>query len=234
MKKQLLLTLLLFVAFTVSSQIDRTNEKAYIPKGKWMTSGTISIDTGNGKSNYNYEDPDYVNTSESENIRFSIAPKTGYSFAKNWIVGVGIGYIYDRNKSKYFENDSITEKSEYTSNSFSINPFVRRYISVGKNLTFFFQGETNFQYSKSKAKDFILTDPDNEDNFTSKSIFVGIRPGLNYFFNDHWALETTVGRAGYQHTNNDNDINNFGVYESNRFFIDLNLTDVYFGVSYFF
>ena len=50
MKNKLLFTFLILAIFSANSQIERTNEKAFIPKGKWMTSGTISVNFFDNKT----------------------------------------------------------------------------------------------------------------------------------------------------------------------------------------
>ena len=231
MKNKLLFTFLILAIFSANSQIERTNEKAFIPKGKWMTSGTISVNFFDNKTTDINNDEEA--NGESDYINFNFTPKVGYSIAENWVAGIGLGYTYSRNKGKSFEKDSLTSHYQYTTNGYSINPFVRRYVSTGKKLLFFFQGETKYQYSKSK--DINNYPSENNDYHTSANLFfIGIMPGLNFFLNNHWALETTIGRAGYEYTKSSSDSSNIHDQQSNNFFIDLDLSDVYFGISYFF
>ncbi|QLE00253.1 outer membrane beta-barrel protein [Galbibacter sp. BG1] len=237
--KNIFATLLLsIVVFTAQSQIKESNGKVYIPKGTWFTGGSISINFIN--SDAHYGNNGIPENGESERIEFSVSPRLGYAIAKNWTLGMELGYSYGRTKSKNFENEVLVRESRFTGNSFGVNPFVRRYIGLGKKLMFFFQTDLAYSYGESKAEE--LFDEDSIDNPTFLNsydyrnvFFVGIKPGLNYFLNEHWALESTVGRAGYEYrkSSNDNSPRNIDS-ESNRFFIDLSLSNVYFGVSYFF
>ena len=133
----------------------------------------------------------------------TVSPIGGYSFNERWGVGLGI---------------AITDDFGKNVNSFAIgiNPFARYTAFSYEGFSILFDGGINFQnvtYSVNK-------DSDNYSN-----LFVGIKPGFCYSFNDKFCVVTHLGFVGYQgralghHTETnrvgfklDSETINFGLY----------------------
>lgn len=91
---------------------------AQTEQGKWMVGGSIGVDFGNSKVEY-----DGNKISDSKQISVLLEPKYGYFVTDGLAVGLGIGFSSDT--EKYEGNDKTTM------NAFLVSPFVRYYTPVG-------------------------------------------------------------------------------------------------------
>ncbi|UOB16939.1 outer membrane beta-barrel protein [Abyssalbus ytuae] len=233
MKKELLFAVILLLFKVVSAQetITEEDEKKYIPPGTWVVGGMFSFNS----TKVDRESYDIAYKVEGKGYDFSLAPSIGYSFSKNWLAGVSIGYSYYENESKSFSQDTLIRRSDNFRKSYSVNPYFKKSFDIKNNFLVFIRGD--FNYTKSKYEDKNSSDDseymssDQRNNF-----FVGIKPGITFFLSNKFALESTVGRFGYNKTTYKNNLNNDNDYDdkSDGFIASLDFSSIYFGLSYYF
>ena len=136
----------------------------------------------------------------------TVAPIGGYSFNEHWGVGLGIN-INDR-----FGKDVNVF-------GFGINPFARYTAYSYEGFSILFDGGINWNISQRSV---------HNVGTTSNDLFVGIKPGICYSFNDKFCVVAHVGFIGYQGYN----LGNNGSY--NRFGLKVDSETVNFGFYYCF
>jgi hypothetical protein len=76
------------------------------------------------------------------------------------------------------------------------------------------------------------------DENTSNTFQMGIRPGITYFMSKNLALETGLGFLGYSKTNSELEESDGGTFdwtrESSFFSFDLNSSNLFFGLSFYY
>lgn len=166
---------LLFIAIFLISNIligQGENEKFTIEKGLWNIEGNFSLNFRNSK-NYDY-DLKYFN--------LGFFPKLGYSINDNLIIGIGLGYQYSKTEDENTQNFN----NESTINRYSIYPYIKKYIPLGKKLAFHVQGEAKYSNFKNK-------DESTDDEYKNYSFFIGLRPGISYYLSEKILLQTNFG-----------------------------------------
>jgi hypothetical protein len=211
--KKLLLLIATFFAFTIANAQEK-EQKLTIKKGTWSYGGNFSLNFENN------ENENQTYTSDNDHFRFNLYPKIGYAIEDNLTLGLGLGYGYSKNEYEYSDSGN----DELKSNSFSIFPYIKKHIPLGNKLAVFVQGEARLSTFK--------TDYSSEDyERTGNSVFIGVRPGITYFLNNKVALEANFGSLGYSHSSSENSDNNPSESSSNYFNLNLNSSDLYFGIT---
>lgn len=213
MKKLLLIT---FLAIYGTSVAQETEIKRVIPKDTWSIGGSLNI--GSSKTE-NFEVNQDDNT-YSKGFSFGFIPKIGYTIANDLTVGLGIGMEYAKSEDNYNDEESTNKSLGYI-----INPFIRKNFGAGKNLSLFLQAEGRYSLYERK-----YSDSDSYED-PSKRLFIGLRPGLNYFLSNKIALEATIGSLGYNYSSYKYDIDSASSKrESNTFNFDLSTSNINLGV----
>ena len=206
---------LLIVAFLViygTSVAQETDTKRIIPKGSWTIGGNLGFSANNSEFSRELEDD-----IERKNHTYSLLPKIGYTISENLIIGLGLGYS--------FSKDDINDDNSKT-NSYNFTPYIRKHYGIGQNLSLFIQGEGNYEIAKQKNTN------SNYEN-TSKSLFIGFRPGLNYFISKKVALETTIVSFGYKHRTSEVTGSDNSKTDTNSFNFNIDSANLNFGVIVF-
>jgi hypothetical protein len=184
----------------------QTTSPAPIAKGTTYLSGTL-----------NFAASEDNNTNVKTND-LTLVPTVGFFVADNFAVGLGVGYA-----SSVTKNESTPITAKNTISAFVVEPFARKYWTLGEKFYFFGQLSVPLAFGTDKAEAGVLS---NKENFTS--IGVSVKPGIEYFFNKNWTLEATIGDFGYSNFKYKNaksiDNYNFG----------LDLASVGIGVKYVF
>ncbi len=97
--------------------------------------------------------------------------------------------------------------------------------------TYFFTPEDQFSFTLGAGLAYTSTkvNPDGEDNDTTWNNFgFAVSPGVNYFVSDCFALRASIGALSY--TSNKADVD--GAEAANNFGINLDLSDINFGITY--
>ncbi|WP_144282859.1 outer membrane beta-barrel protein [Chryseobacterium echinoideorum] len=201
--KKLLLTAAV-VAFGLSN--------AQIAKGTTYVSGVVGYSST--------ED----NNDDTKVDNFAVVPTVGYFVAPNLAVGLGVGYA-SRIEKETYENGF----DKYTQSAFVVEPFVRKYWTLGDKLYIFGQLSVPMEFGNEKVEESLnSTTVSNKVNYNAFG--VSVKPGLDYFLNKNWTIEATIGEFGYSTSKYDVD----GAKNVNNFNFGLNLANVGIGVKYVF
>ncbi len=154
------------------------------------------------------------------------------------ITGIGLGYGHSKNTEKQFESGVLNGTTENITNSYFVNPFIRKYIGINHNFLFFIEGQAIYNYSEREYKyDFDAQNQANNlnfENFLINEFSLGLNPGITVFLNDKFALESKLGNIGYSQSKSENENTPEVTSKSKRFAADFDLTTFVFGVSYYF
>ncbi|MGI9652478.1 outer membrane beta-barrel protein [Chryseobacterium sp. RLHN22] len=186
------------------------------------------------------------NNDDSKNTNVTIVPTVGYFVAPNLAVGLGVGF---QHTNKSFENTTspvpnvfVTSEGKNIDNAVIVEPFVRKYWTLGDKLYFFGQLSVPMAFGSGKEEGSVTTVNNNvtpattttttisEDKAKFTSVGVSIKPGLDYFLNKNWTIEATIGEFGYNTKKYDFD----GAKSVENFNFGANLSTVTIGVKYVF
>lgn len=199
---------------------------AQIAKGTVYLSGSVGYsqsETNNGNN-------------KVEN--FNVLPTVGYFVAPNVAVGVGVGYQTQTTTdvdTNTFGSTTVVDTDKVKMPAFVVEPFVRKYWTLGDKLYIFGQLAVPMQFGKTEVESNTVTTTgstvttasvSSEAKYTS--VGVTVKPGLDYFLNKNWTIEATIGEFGY---------NNFKPKDgeaTNNYNFGLNLSAVTIGVKYVF
>lgn len=183
---------------------------AQIAKGTTYVSGTLNFSSTENNNN------------NQTNNELTLVPTVGYFVAPNLAVGVGVGYA---SATKKVDGELIDTK--FTKSAVVVEPFVRKYWTLGEKFFIFGQLSVPMQFGNDKNE--VST---NNTSVTTKDKFnsfgVAVKPGLDYFLNKNWTLEATIGEFGYS---------NFKYKDAksvNNYNFGLDLASVGIGVKYVF
>jgi len=211
---------LLFCMFAIGFVHAQDNHQDASSDKLTFTKGTNMI---NGGLFFNTSKIETTSTLEQEDSRFGIGINSsyGYAISDDLFLGLGIGYTHNKREN----NVPGSPTDGTTSNSLRVFAYIRYYKGIGKRLSFFVQGETQFSKSTNERN--------GDTTIETDSFFVGVRPGLTFMISNCLALETTIGSLGYSSSNLENKQSNTKSDASN-FGLSLNTSNLVFGVSYYF
>lgn len=169
-----------------------------------------------GQVQYNRVDNKAANTTVDT---FAVLPAAGTFITPTIAVGGALGY-----QSAIQESTLGPITSKTTDGAFVIMPFVRKYWGLGEKLYFF--GQLDVPMAFGKVKNEVTGLGSTSTNYSAYG--VNIRPGLDYFVNNNWSFEATIGQFGY------NTAKPEGGKSTDNFGFGLNLSSITFGVKYLF
>lgn len=177
---------------------------AQTEKGKVLVGGSIGF--GTEKSD--------VSGAESS-TSFDIAPKAGYFVSDNIVIGLGLGYEYDKSASDY--------KSDYV----SVAPFGRYYKSLSDQFKFFGELSVPLEFGSFKDDDVKMGE--------STSIGVALAPGFAFFPTKKIGIELAfTGLAFQNYQEKDADGDKIDSRSGNSFNIGANFFAPRLGVTFHF
>lgn len=206
---------LIIIAFLLISSVivgQENNEKFKIEKHSWNVEGDLYLFSQEFK---NYDD----NNSDRDYFGIGFTPKIGYAIKNNLILGIGIGYEYSNSNYR----NELTSDGSNSSNTFSVFPYIKKYVPVGEKIAFHFQGEAKFSNAVYNSKNEITYE--NKRNF----LFIGIRPGLSFELSKNILLQANIGVLGYSYSKSKVDDKNDEKF--NGFQFKLSSSDLSFGLS---
>lgn len=219
-------TFLPIIAFLVLSfaSAQEPLEKLVIEKGTWNIRGSASISFQNNESISNQFETSNENTINS----YSIAPSFGYTLKDNLMIGIGLQYLHQKNEGSSigFGNPG---NSKATNNSIGLTPYIRGYKGIGKQLALYLQGEAGYNHFWGTN---VQNGQNGNNDSTGNNLFVGMRPGITYFLGRKLAIEASYGSLGYSYTERKNDNGTYS--KNNSFNLNLNTSDLLFGIAYYF
>lgn len=207
--------LLLFALISLNPFFSKAQETQFpIQPKTWSIGGSGSFTIS--------EDKDYQTPSKRMDLGFNLRPNAAFAIGENLMLGMGLSYFY--NENSVFGTD-LTRR-EFSAEGLGIFPFVRKYFDLNNQFGFHLTGELG--YERSWLNNYSNIDNDPTNNAYSASI----RPGVTYFITKHIALEAQTGGIFYTHSSRVE--NDESVYKSDRLSASLDLTDIYFGINFFF
>ncbi|MFD0990843.1 outer membrane beta-barrel protein [Mariniflexile jejuense] len=211
MKTHLIIALVLVSTFTFAQN---SEESFKISKNQWIVGGVVSFNS------QQFEDDYELYSSNIKRNSFSIKPDLGYVINDNLIIGVMPGFNIYNSKTINPSNSN-----EFKSLGYSITPYVRKYVSIGKNFAFNLQGEVSYAFLN---EDQYADNSSNATKGSEKSFFIGLRPGLTYGLSQKVLINTNIGAIGYSHLKRDYEIGSDS--KGNTFNVGLGTSNLYFGV----
>lgn len=192
-------------------------KKKNIKKGTWSFGGQLLF----GSSGSEFENNEI--TQNSDSFRLSINPEIGYAVQKNLIIGLGLGYTYLENNN--FSNNNTNTNNN---NTYSIYPYIKKFIPVNEKLLFSLRGEIRFSKTDFENSGNSFSNIDNNQSF-----FAGFRPGITYFVSKNLALEANIGALGYSRSNREFENENQIKATTESFSFDFNSNNLLFGFTYY-
>ncbi len=199
------------------------SEVLVIEKGTWNLTGNIALSFQNNENGFHQQE----NSSEGSSDLFILAPFFGYAIKNNVVIGAGLNYSHQKIETSRIglnPNNSFA----FTSQSVGITPYIRGYKGIGKQLSLYLQGEASYNRSWSTNQQNGETETNDRNG---NNLFIGIRPGITYFLNKKLAIESTFGSLGYTYGEGKSD-QSYG--KGNNFNLDLNPSNLFFGIAYYF
>ncbi len=154
-------------------------------------------------------------TGDIKTTSFNVIPRVGYFVSDNFAIGAQLGYA-STERTYYTEFDIAEAKTT----GFELGAFARYYGSPAKSFSFF--GQLSASYLTAK------TEYEGGGESKVNGFGLGVAPGISYFVSDNIALEATFGALNYSTTKPDED----NAESTDNFDLNLNLTEVTFGIIY--
>ncbi len=182
-------------------RIDRgIMQSVFIPKGQWMTGGTVS---------YSEHEEDNLNFLVIKNVEglgytFNVSPYVGYFFKDNVAAGLRFGYNrtyldmanFELNLGEDF-NISLKDLY-YLEHEYQVSSFLRTYMPIGKSKIFGLFNEVRLTYAYGVGKNSTSSNTEYDGTFErTHNLQIGIAPGMTAFVTDWSAVEVSVGVMGY-------------------------------------
>jgi hypothetical protein len=204
--RYLLFTLLLCggVVHHATAQQDST-QKAAPARGRMLSKGTWGVGTTLSLKSADYSNTDLVlvNLINFKQHAFVVRLEAGYFFKENLSAGLAVEYgekLFDLSGTIYNDNDLKAYKD--FSRSFAITPFIKNYIPVSANHTFYITNQTELRYlHREGASENFKEDQLNRTYTVRNQYGIGLRPGILIFFTKNFAFETNMGILGLYHSN---------------------------------
>ena len=144
-------------------------------------------------------------------------PKIGFFVADNIAIGAMIGYEGTTDEADF---GGVTVEENL--NTFSIGGFARYYATPASDFSFF--GELGVNYMTTTEEDNVP----GSTEFKENGFGIAVSPGVSYFISDNFALEASIGALEYRTMKPDVD----DAESRDTFGLNLNLTDITFGLVY--
>ena len=199
--------LVLFVLLLCQIGFSQEGNSPFIEKGHWGLSGSVGFSSR--KSENIFEGV----LSENKSTSLSVSPNLFYSFADNWMAGIGLNYTYTNSDSDVNATHGI-----------GIAPNVQRYFPIAEK--FAFSLNASIEYFRSK-------DPYSETEYRIyKNYSANIRPGFSYLLNKKVAIEMNTGLLSYAKVKGEWTDNRSS--ELDKFDFNLGFTNLQIGAIIFF
>lgn len=171
---------------------------------------------------------------DAKQTNYTVMPVLGTFVSPTVAIGGGLGVTGSVSETiQNFGGNSLDTKTSTT--AFVAMPFVRKYWDLSNKLYLFGQVDVPLYFGKEKTDVTIPSDLqslfpsgslNSERNFTSYGVY--FRPGLDYFVNNKWTFEATIGAVGYSNMKYENE------KSTDQFDFGVNLSSITFGVKYLF
>mgnify|MGYP001826831692 CR=1 FL=1 len=191
-----------------------------------------------------------VKHSESENVT-RIFQKLDDSYRLDWAITLRSGYFIKDNFAVggYFRYADMMNRIEYTNEqgpvldetverSYSIAPFMRNYLRLGKG-TFYLFNETNLEFTYGTGVQQVNAVEDVKRNTSDfYALKLGIQPGITAFITDVVSVEIGTSVLGlsseYTRTTSNGVEDDEGYTWSNEVSFEIDLLSLFLGITFYF
>lgn len=174
---------------------------------------------------------------DSYRLDWNVTLRSGYFIKDNFAVGGYFKYSNELDRLEY-ANDTGPVNDESLSRSYSIAPFIRNYLPLGKG-TFYLFNETNLEFTYGSGVRQVEGVNDIERTVTdSFELKLGIQPGIAAFITDVVSAEIGTSVLGvsstYSRINIDGDDENEGYTFNNEVSFEIDLLRLFLGITFYF
>ncbi len=136
-----------------------------------------------------------------------------------------VGYFISENIALEFNLLVGSSKSEFAGAEDKLNSF-----GAGLGATYFFTPADRFSFTTGVGVAYINSkfEPAGGGELKNNTFAVAVAPGVNYFISDCFALRASIGALSYTSSKDDVD----GAEAANSFALNLDLSDINFGLTY--
>ena len=191
--------LLVLGAFALFGAMNAQETSEGFAKGSTFVTGAV----GFGSSSYD----------EAKTSGFTFSPSVGHFVSENIAVGARLGF------SNLTEDDG---EDKIKSNEFSAGLFGRYYWMPASKFSIF--AELGVDYMNTSEDSGVS----GAEKFKTNGFGFAFAPGINYFLNNHFALEAKWGVLGFNSVKADVE----GAKATNNFNLGVNLSNINLGLVY--
>ena len=236
MKTILLITAVLLFSFKSNAQL---------AKGRMLFGGNINYNQNKNDNN----DASNINKQTNNSSSFGLQLRYGCFVTNNIAVGLFGGYqnVTNKNEDSNIQSQSSSNSSitKNTSNTYSGGLFTRYYKMIGQSKFAMF-GQLSFGYGAGAAtqsnsysnyyNNILIGSNIQDKNSKTTSYTAALAPGIVYFINNKFGIETIFGNISYsaQQTKNYNQSIYLSESKSSNSSVSLNLGSISVGVYYYF
>lgn len=181
-------------------RIDReVQERVFIPKGQWMTGGSVSY-SEHEEDNLNFL---VLKDFEALGYDFKVSPYVGYFFRDNMAAGLRFTYsrdYLDLGNADVDLGDLVISLKDlyYLEHKYSASGFLRTYMPIGNSKIFGLFNEVRLTYSYGEGKNSTGSGTEYDGIYqTTNSVQIGIAPGLTAFVTNFAAVEVSMDVMGF-------------------------------------
>jgi len=232
--------LLLFFLIAFSGKAQQVEEEAAKPPGDSSTlkthvfaSTTFSVKHTESENVTRL----FQEVDDSYRLNWNVTLRSGYFIKDNFAVGGYFKYAELTNRIE-FSNDDGPVKDETVERSYSIAPFIRNYLRLGKG-TFYLFNETNLEFTYGSGVQQVNAVEDIERNTSDfYALKLGIQPGITAFITDVVSVEVGTSVLGlsseYTRTTTNGIEEDDGYTWSNEVSFDIDLLSLFLGITFYF
>ena len=201
--------------FSMVTNAQTESEKFVIEKGTWSLGGSFSV----GSVNLNSER--VGNPINYESFSFNVRPDFGYFIASNLQVGLELGYGYSKIN---YDQSAISERKI---NSFSIAPYLRKFLALSSKFSISLTGSPYYNHYQNDE----YSDDEYLGQLTSENFGVNVKPGIFFMLSDKVSLNADIGRLYYSHFSDSRDGED--LEKSDQFGLDFSFDHIFLGLRYY-
>ena len=202
-------------------------------KGQMLVSTTFSVKHSESEN----ESRLLQNLDESYRLDWNVTLRSGYFIKDNFAVGGYFKYSNTLDRLE-FTNDLGPVFDDTQGRTYSIAPFIRNYLPLGKG-TFYLFNETNLEFSYgSQVRQIEDVDDINRIVRDTYELKLGIQPGIAAFITDLVAVEVGTSVLGlsskYTQITENGDEENEGYKFENEVSFEIDLLSLFLGITFYF
>lgn len=240
LKQVFIISLLIVATLDASAQkFDRgINVEVFVPKGQWLTGGTISY------SEYGFDNYKFIilDDMKGSGYTMNISPFIGYFFKDNIAAGARFGYkrtlLRLNNVSMKLTDDLTFDLSDYYSlqHVYYGTGMLRTYMNIGSSKRFGLFNEVRLTFGGGQGK--VVSGTGEALKGTYQDIYefqLGLAPGLAAFITDNVAIEASVGVLGFNYKKINQVTNQIyeGSYNTSKANFKIDLFSISLGVAFY-